>query len=75
MKRPTYADLATALNKLVLRCDGPEGVRSDGSNIDTMAERYLLEGIECSCEETSGDRWPELTRVKCDSCKELEERE
>jgi hypothetical protein len=31
-----------ALADLVRRCDGPEGVRADGSNIDTLAAHAAL---------------------------------
>jgi hypothetical protein len=39
-------ELFAALKALVLRCDGPEGVRADGSNIDTQAAHALLERVE-----------------------------
>ena len=32
----TAPDLLEALKELVLRCDGPEGILADGSNIQTM---------------------------------------
>lgn len=38
-------ELYRALEALVDRCDGAEGVRADGSNIDTRAERMLLERV------------------------------
>lgn len=38
--------LFAALQRLVVRCDGDEGVRADGSNIDTVAAHYLLRKIE-----------------------------
>lgn len=41
--RPT--DLLEALQDLVYRCDGDEGMRADGSNIDTRAAHVLLERI------------------------------
>lgn len=34
--------LRKALYDLVLRCDGAEGVRADGSNIDTSDAHYAL---------------------------------
>lgn len=34
--------LLTALQDLVARCDGDEGVRADGSNIDTLAAHAAL---------------------------------
>ncbi len=39
---PTYSALAAALRALVDRCDGAEGVRADGSNIDTCAAHAVL---------------------------------
>ena len=36
-------DLLAALRGLVLRCDGTEGVRADGSNIDTQAAHAALD--------------------------------
>jgi hypothetical protein len=35
-------ELIEALRDLVRRCDGDEGVRSDGSNIDTLAAHIVL---------------------------------
>lgn len=35
-------DLRKALQNLVIRCDGAEGVREDGSNIDTMEAHAAL---------------------------------
>lgn len=35
--------LRRALADLVERCDGPEGVRADGSNIDTRAAHAVLD--------------------------------
>lgn len=37
-----------ALEDLVQRCDGAEGVRADGSNIDTRAAHAILEALETS---------------------------
>ena len=37
-----YPRLVAALRELMLRCDGEEGVRADGSNIQTMAASALL---------------------------------
>ena len=37
-----HAELLAALEELVLRCDGAEGVRSDGSNIQTMRAHAVL---------------------------------
>ena len=39
------AELVAALEELVLRCDGEEGVRADGSNIQTMRAHAILEKI------------------------------
>jgi hypothetical protein len=38
-------ELIEALRDLVRRCDGDEGVRSDGSNIDTLAAHVVLEKV------------------------------
>ena len=38
--------LREVLNNLVVRCDGEEGVRADGSNIDTSAAHALLDRNE-----------------------------
>lgn len=35
-------DLLEALRDLVARCDGPEGVRADGSNIETLAAHVAI---------------------------------
>lgn len=40
------AELLAALKKLVERCDGSEGVREDGSNIETIHAHALIENIE-----------------------------
>lgn len=37
-----YPRLVEALRELMLRCDGEEGVRADGSNIQTMRASALL---------------------------------
>jgi hypothetical protein len=37
-----YDDLLAALLDLVERCDGEEGVRADGSNIQTMLARAVI---------------------------------
>ena len=37
-----YPRLVQALKDLALRCDGEEGVRADGSNIQTMAAWGVL---------------------------------
>ena len=39
----TAPDLLTALQDLVERCDGAEGVRADGSNIQTMRAHAAIE--------------------------------
>lgn len=39
-------DLRACLEELVYRCDRDEGMRADGSNIDTCAANYLLERIK-----------------------------
>jgi hypothetical protein len=36
-------EILAALSDLVARCDGAEGVRADGSNIQTMAAHAVLE--------------------------------
>lgn len=36
------AELEAALRELVQRCDGEQGVRKDGSNIDTLAAHVAL---------------------------------
>ena len=40
------ADLLEALRDLVARCDGSEGVRADGSNIDTLAAHIAITKAE-----------------------------
>lgn len=35
-------ELERSLTDLVLRCDGEEGMRADGSNIDTRAQAAVL---------------------------------
>lgn len=40
--------LRAALADLVARCDGDEGVRADGSNIQTMAAHAVLAALEVS---------------------------
>lgn len=35
-------ELEKSLAELVVRCDGEEGVRADGSNIDTRAQAAVL---------------------------------
>lgn len=42
----SHDDLVTALRNLVLRCDGEDGVRADGSNIDTCAAHAALARAE-----------------------------
>jgi hypothetical protein len=37
-----YPKLVEALRELMLRCDGEEGVRADGSNVQTMRASALL---------------------------------
>jgi hypothetical protein len=39
-------ELLESLADLVTRCDGPEGVRADGSNLQTMAAHAVLDEIE-----------------------------
>lgn len=42
--------LRVALTELVARCDGPEGVRADGSNIQTIgAHAALGHFADCGC--------------------------
>ena len=40
---PSREDVLSVLDDLVTRCDGAEGVRADGSNIDTLNARMMLE--------------------------------
>lgn len=42
LSRAAYARLYVALRKLVVRCDGAEGVRADGSNICTYEAHAAL---------------------------------
>lgn len=44
--RNDRAELLAALKALVTRCDGDEGVREDGSNIDTCAARAAIAKAE-----------------------------
>jgi hypothetical protein len=39
------SDVLGALRELVERCDGDEGVRADGSNIQTMRAHAILEAF------------------------------
>jgi len=39
-------DLLEALRDLVARCDGSEGVRADGSNIETLAAHLAIAKAE-----------------------------
>jgi hypothetical protein len=43
--RAERKELVEALRELMLRCDGEEGVRADGSNIQTMRASALLEKL------------------------------
>lgn len=43
---PEIAALVDAVSLLVLRCDGDEGVRADGSNIDTLAVHAALARLD-----------------------------
>jgi len=40
-----HTEFVAELSALVLRCDGEEGVREDGSNIDTSAAHALLDRV------------------------------
>ena len=40
-----FPQLVAALRELMLRCDGEEGVRADGSNIQTIAASGLLQSL------------------------------
>lgn len=42
------AELLAALEELVTRCDGAEGVRADGSNIQTIRAHAAIEKAEQS---------------------------
>ncbi len=46
----TVRDLLDALTELTRRCDGDEGVRADGSNIDTATAHAVLDGRCEACE-------------------------
>jgi len=39
-------ELFRTLNQLIIRCDGEEGVRADGSNIDTAREHAVIQKLE-----------------------------
>lgn len=39
---PTYSELFAALDELVIRCGDSDGVRADGSNIQTYAASAIL---------------------------------
>ena len=43
---PEIAALVEAAGRLVVRCDGDEGVRADGSNIDTLAVHAALAALD-----------------------------
>ena len=43
--RADRARLVEALRDLMTRCDGPEGVRADGSNIQTMQASAVLHDL------------------------------
>lgn len=45
-------DLLEALEELVARCDGEQGVRADGSNIDTLRQHVAIS-------RARGEDWPE----------------
>ncbi len=47
-REATVADLLAALIDLTLRCDGPEGVRADGSNIQTIRAHAVIAKFEVS---------------------------
>lgn len=42
MTLPIAAELLAALEELVARCDGAEGVRADGSNIQTIRAHAVI---------------------------------
>lgn len=44
--RDAAPDLLEALRDLVARCDGPEGVRADGGNIETLAAHVAIAKAE-----------------------------
>ncbi len=44
--RNAAPDLLRALKDLVARCDGDEGVRADGSNIDTALAHVIIAKVE-----------------------------
>ena len=46
MSEKDCSELLEALKDLVLRCDGEEGVRSDGSNIQTYRAHAILAKLE-----------------------------
>lgn len=43
---PEIAAVIEAAGRLVVRCDGDEGVRADGSNIDTLAVHAALAALD-----------------------------
>ena len=47
-KAAAHDELVAALQELVNRCDGDEGVRADGSNIQTMRAHAILEKLEAA---------------------------
>ena len=55
-----HDDLVAALRDLTLRCDGEQGVRADGTNIDTLRAHAILGDLDAPGEvdgdgpETSG---------------------
>ena len=46
--RDQNRELTAALEELVRRCDGDEGVRADGSNIQTMRAHAILAKFDSS---------------------------
>ena len=42
----SHGELVDALRELTARCDGAEGMRADGSNIQTMRAHAILDKVQ-----------------------------
>jgi hypothetical protein len=64
--------IVKALQNLVARCDGAEGVRADGSNIDTSEAHAALSSVVCAwCNNDIGTTTaPATSHGICDTCAE-----
>lgn len=49
---PTYSEVLATLEDLTQRCDGTEGVRADGSNIQT----YQANAVLARARDTNGSK-------------------